>query len=165
MASAKGSQIPAVDFELKTDPIWQIPDRGLKTELTITLEITNRGPHPLRFPLLDSFHIWIEGPEGRVREMVGGTDGIRPGKPISKPVSPGEKLQLMLFGELRACEHARARLRIQDDFGGIWWMEPLNAGTNLLHMRYESLRGPESNNDIWTGRAVIEPVRVDIVAQ
>lgn len=164
MASAADSRSFAVKFELKTNPIWKIPKRGMETGLTLALEFTNCGPGPVRFPLMDSFEISIQGPDGKVRKMVGGMDGLRPGKPISDPVAPGEKLVLTLSGQLSRGADDRGRLRIQDDFGGIWWIDPLNTGSNLLHMRYESPPAFDSDDDIWVGQTVLEPVRVEIVA-
>jgi hypothetical protein len=163
MASAADSRSFAVKFELKTNPIWKFPKRGMETAVSLTLEFTNCGPGPVRFPLMDHFQISIQGPDGKVRKMVGGTDGIRPGKPISDPVAPGEKFVLSLSAQLSRGPDDRPRLRIQDDFGGIWWIDPLDAGSNLLRMEYESQPALESNDDIWTGRAVIAPVRIEIV--
>jgi hypothetical protein len=97
--------------------------------------------------------------------MVGGADGIRPGHPISDPVAPGATFTLSLSAHLIQGSDDRSRLRIEDDFGGVWWIEKLRAGPNLLHVNYESHTRFESDAAVWNGQAEIDPVPIQIVAR
>lgn len=164
MSSNTDSQSPLVDFSLRTDRVWRVPKCGTETSVTLALEAVNRGSEPIRLPILDSFQISIEGPEGTRRPMVGGTDGIRPAQPVSDPVAPGETFVMSLAASLSCNSDDRPRLRIEDALGGIWWIEPLEPGNSLLHMQFENHRTFESGDAVWTGRADIRPVPVQIVA-
>lgn len=159
-----GAPILHVDFKLKTDPVWPIPERRSETALTVALEAVNRGPRPIRFPVRDSLRIAIQGPDGKLTAMTGGADGIRPGNAISDPVAPGGRFVLNLSAHLVRGTGDRARLRIEDDFGGVWWIEPLSDGPNLLLANYESHMRFESDAAVWSGREVIDPVSIQIVA-
>lgn len=165
-AMSSGSVPPVlhVDFKLKTDSVWPIPERRSETALTLVLEAVNHGPDPVRFPVRDSFRISIQGPDGKLRTMTGGADGIRPSHPISDPIAPGGSFALSLSAHLIRGADDRARLRIEDNFGGVWWIEPLGAGHNLLQMSYESHAHFESDATVWNGRAAIDPVPIQIVA-
>lgn len=163
IASAMDSRSPAVHFELKTEPVWQVPEPGRETEVLLALELSNLGTEPIRFPLMDRLRISIESPDGVVRVMEGGMDGLRPGKPISDPVAPGETFALTLTAQISRGADNRPRVRIADAFGSVWWIGPLDTGTNLVHATYESRSVDEvKNQEIWAGQAVIAPVSVEI---
>jgi len=164
IASGMDARSIAVHFELKTDPVWQAPKRGQLAEVSLALEMANLGPHPIRFPLMDCFHVAIENPDGVMRAMAGGFDGLRPGQPISEPVAPGGKFVLRLRGQISRGADDQLRLRIEDALGGTWWIDPVDTGVNLLHMTFESQSAGElKDKDIWAGRAVIAPVRIQII--
>lgn len=113
---------------------------------------------------MDTFHVSIQSSDGVRHEMEGGQDGIRPGKVISDSVAPGEKYVLNLPGQMSWRPDNSLRLKIQDAFGSIWWIQPLQAGTHLLQLSYESLSTTKTNTEnIWVGRAEIAPVSFQIM--
>lgn len=163
MAAGTNAQAFDVSFNLTADPIWRLPKPGAETSVALTFEATNHGTKPIRFPRFDSLRISIQGPDGERRTMVGGHDGIKPGGPVSDPVAPDGTFVLRLTAHLIRGAGDRARLRIEDETGGIWWIEPLTAGPSDLYASYESHRKSAGVSPVWTGRADIGPVPVRIV--
>lgn len=153
-----------VNFTLKSDSIWQVPDRGKQTEIYLVLEMTNLGNDSVRFPVMDKFKVSMQYPGENELKMEGGQDVLIPGKPISDPVPPGEKYLLKLPAQLGWGAKDRLQLIIKDNFGSIWRIGPLKAGSYLLTMHYESQPTDNKNNpDIWSGHAYIYPVSIQII--
>ena len=126
--------------------------------------MTNLGKERLRFPIMDKFTVSIQDPDGKLLTMEGGQDGIRPGKPISDPVPSGEKYVLKLPSHINWGSDDRLQLTVEDDYGSIWWIGPLKQGSHLVRMNYENqTKDKTSATDLWSGRAVIEPVRIQII--
>ena len=150
-----------VSFELKSDSIWQIPEREQKTDVYLVLEMTNLGDKPIRFPIMDKFNVSMQHPDGNELMMEGGQDVLIPGNPISHSVLSGEKYLLKISGQLDWGNANQLLLNLKDDFGSVWWIGPLETGSYLLNMYYENETKDNNNNsDLWSGKANITSLMI-----
>ena len=153
-----------VNFELKSDAVWQAPAQGQQTEVKVVLEITNQENAPMRFPIMDAFRISMLSTDGTEFTMEGGQDVVIPGKPVSDPVPPGGKYLLDLQGQLDWSTDDQLELILKDGLGSIWRIGPLTTGTYMLYMTYEN-QSTESKTspDVWYGKAEITSLPVQII--
>lgn len=153
-----------VTFELKSDPIWQVPSHGLQTEVQVILEITNLESTAMRFPVMDKFSVSLLSADGNELVMEGGQDVLIPGKPISDPVQPGNNFLIDLDGRLSWSTDNQLELVLKDGLGSTWQIGPLKPGGYMLNMTYENL--PTANktaSEVWSGKAQIIPVSIQIL--
>jgi hypothetical protein len=152
-----------VSFELKSDSIWQVPLQGQQTQVSCLLEMTNLGDTAIRFPIMDKFRLSVLSPAGTELPMSGGQDELIPGKPVSDPISTGEKYILKLQAELVWNSNSQLQLKLKDAFGSTWFIGPLKSGTNTLMMFYENLpKGPAPVSGLWCGIANIIPLPIEL---
>ena len=158
----RAQEIPQCEFQIafniKTDSIWNAPERGQQTPVRVALAMTNHENYPLRFPVMDKFTVSIHY-NNEVITMEGGQDVVIPGKPVTDPVPPGETYVLDLHGQLIRRADDRLQLMIEDGLGSYWMLSPLHYGAQELWMEYKSKADNPQDRNVWCGQAEIHPFR------
>jgi hypothetical protein len=139
------------------------PAPGEATELDLALRLTNLGAAPVRFRLLDTVSLLVTTPAGRVLELEGGRDGIRPAPELSSPIDPGASLVVERPARLVRAERGELRMEVEDEFGSLWHLADLTPGSYRLRFRYQNIESssPESG-PVWTGRVISPEKEVEI---
>ena len=116
-----------VEFSIQIDSLWSILVIDYTTTLDLEVKITNLEAFPIQFAIMDKIIFQLKTPTGNHLKMNGGQDILLPFKNESGTIELGKSFIAAFFTQLMWVEND-IKLRINDDYGNIWWIGPLRFG-------------------------------------
>lgn len=166
LISSPETLVNGVEFRLISNAAWTVRSAQVDeaTSSFISLRMTNRTNQPIYFNRFDTFRLGLADSKGGEFGFDGGRDATKPAPALSSPIAPGATHEIQLPARLEnAAVGEKRRLIGSEDFGGIWYFDPLAPGKYFLRGIYENEKSKIGDKaPVWTGVVETPPLPIEV---
>jgi len=147
-----------VDFQAVADKVWIVPAANKGTRVDIALVISNSTDKEQTFLIWEMPRVHLATTDGKELRWRFARDGTRPVTRLV--VAAGKTATVSRQAVLgQATDRKTLSLGGDDDSGGVWWFDGLQATKYVLTLSYEN--NLQSKGE-WGGSVKTEPVEITV---